>query len=242
MGVRIAIISGDGINAHEELQYAFNSLGGKAEFVHVNELLEMPSLIHRYSLIAFPGGFSFGDEIRSGKIFAIKLKSIVVEMEKFISDNKLVLGICNGFQILTELGLFSSDKKYLDFSLVTNSHGEFKNFWTEVKIVNSSSPWLKNLSDERFYLPVRHKEGRIYGLINSAIPAIYYLNDINGSLSNIAGVTDITGHVLGLMPHPEAAIDQMTSPEDLSIDNYKYAQLLFKNAILYLGGTIESSN
>lgn len=228
------IISGDGINANMELSHAFLAADAKTDTIHVNELISTPQMIHQYDILAFPGGFSFGDEIRSGKVFSIKVKNAILdEIIKFKMDKKLILGICNGFQILVQFNLFSDrpcDKK--TYTLTTNDHGKFKNFWTEVKVVNHQTPWLKNINSN-FYLPVRHKEGRIYGEIDSKYFALKYCENINGSLENVAGICDASGLVFGLMPHPEAALSSLLQPQDIASDNCNIVFQIFKNAVNY---------
>lgn len=228
------IISGDGINANMELSNAFKAEGAFVETIHVNELISHPQVIHHYDILAFPGGFSFGDEIRSGKVLSIKIKnSILDEIIKFKMDKKLIIGICNGFQILVQLNLFSDlplEKK--TYTLTTNDHGKFKNFWTEVKVVHHQTPWLLNINSN-FYLPVRHKEGRIFGEIDSKYFALKYCDNINGSIENVAGICDSTGLVFGLMPHPEAALSSLLQPLDIDSDNYKIVSQIFKNAVNY---------
>ncbi len=231
---KVLIISGDGINANRELSNAFISADALADSIHVNELISTPQMIHQYDILAFPGGFSFGDEIRSGKVLSIKMKNTILdEIIKFKIDKKLIIGICNGFQILVQLNLFSDrpfDKK--TYTLTTNDHGKFKNFWTEVKVVNHQTPWLININSN-FYLPVRHKEGRIYGDIDSKHFALKYSENINGSIENVAGICDSSGLVFGLMPHPEAALSSLLQPQDIESDNCKIVSQIFKNAVIY---------
>lgn len=228
------IISGDGINANVELGSAFFAAGAVADSIHVNELIENPTTIHQYDILAFPGGFSFGDEIRSGKVLSIKIKNtILTELIKFKKDKKLIIGICNGFQILVQLNLFATNpEESKTYTLATNDHGKFKNFWTKVFVVNKNSPWLKNINSD-FYLPVRHKEGRIYGDIDPALYALKYEQNINGSIDNVAGICDLTGLVFGLMPHPEAALSKFLQPSDVDSDNYTIVTNIFKNAVNY---------
>jgi phosphoribosylformylglycinamidine synthase len=230
--VKTLVIYGDGINAENELRQAFESNGSKTLLIHVNELIENPNLIHQYHILAFPGGFSFGDEIRSGKVFALKLKAITGEIKKFKENKKLIIGICNGFQTLVQLNLFSNEA-VKNYTLSKNDHGEFKNFWTKVSISSNSSPWLKDLHGT-FLLPVRHKEGRLMGSIPQSQIVLKYEDSINGSLFNAAGITDDSGRVLGLMPHPEAALSDLLLPEDAPRGNELITNQIFKNAITYI--------
>lgn len=232
--VKTLIVSGDGINADQELLLAFQNAGSICQKVHVNQLVENPTMIHQFDIMAFPGGFSFGDEIRSGKVFAIKMKNqLLSELKKFKEDKKLVIGICNGFQILVQLNLFSQElEAQKEFTLTTNDHGKFKNFWTKVKVLNTKTPWLNDISED-FYLPVRHKEGRIFGKIDPKLYALKYESSINGSIDDIAGIVDESGLVFGLMPHPEAATSSLLNPEGVPLTNATLVQKIFKNAINY---------
>lgn len=240
MEVKALIIYGDGINAEKELQNAFILNGAKADLIHINEILENPKIIHQYQILGFPGGFSFGDEIRSGKVFAIKLKNkIQGELTQFLKDKKLMIGICNGFQTLVQLNIFSEDPNHRSYTLTTNDHGQFKNFWTEVKIEASSSPWLKNIN-QKFFLPVRHKEGQLFGSFDEKNSVIRYTKAINGSIYNTAGIINPSGQVLGLMPHPEAALNEHVTPEGINKDNHKTVNLIFKNAINYIQSEVLS--
>jgi len=232
--VKTLIVSGDGINADQELGNAFLNAHAEVTFLHINELIAGPQLIHQYDILAFPGGFSFGDEIRSGKVLSIKIKnSILDEIVKFKEAKKLIIGICNGFQILVQLNLFDKNpNSQKSYTLSTNDHGKFKNFWTKVSVINKHSPWLKDLESD-FYLPVRHKEGRLFGDIDQNLYVLKYNEDINGSIDQVAGIVDHSGTVFGLMPHPEAALSELLQPIDIDPENYKKVSKIFKNAVQY---------
>lgn len=232
MGVKALIINGDGINAEVELANAFKIAGAESTIIHINQILNKPEMIHQFDIIGFPGGFSFGDEIRSGKVFSIKFKNTVKqELSKFIDDKKLIIGICNGFQILLQMGLFDFQNNR-KITLAENYHGEFRNFWTKINVVKNQSPWLKGIEQE-FFLPVRHKEGRLFGEFVQEKPVLKYETDINGSLDQTAGITDSSGLVFGLMPHPEAAIYNEITPDNIPEDNFLTVRTIFKNAITY---------
>jgi phosphoribosylformylglycinamidine synthase subunit PurQ / glutaminase len=207
---KVLVLMGDGINSENELSLAFSREGAKVSKLHVNSLLSSPEILSSYNLLALPGGFSFGDEIRSGKILAEKMHDKLINtLEKFMNNDGRMIGICNGFQVLSQLGAFD-DFKSRSFTLAENSHGQFMDKWTRLDITKNDSPWLNNLEGEIF-LPVRHKEGRIIAQkkINQVLR---YQTDINGSFEQTAGITDNTGRIFGLMPHPEVATMSFLHP------------------------------
>jgi phosphoribosylformylglycinamidine (FGAM) synthase-like amidotransferase family enzyme len=199
----VLVLMGDGINSENELALAFSREGAKVTKLHVNSLLNSPKILEQYNLLALPGGFSFGDEIRSGKILAEKMRDTLIgSLEKFMNNDGRMIAICNGFQVLSQLGAFDNFKER-SFTLAENNHGQFMDKWTKLTITKNDSPWFKKLEGEMF-LPVRHKEGRI--IANAELnPVLRYETDVNGSFNQTAGVTDKSGRIFGLMPHPEVA-------------------------------------
>lgn len=231
---RVLVLMGDGINSENELARAFTQQGAEAKKVHVNEFLKTPKMLKDFQLLAIPGGFSFGDEIRSGKILAEKMRSILSDaLSEFRSQDGRIIGICNGFQVLAQLGAFDEAGNERSFTLAENNHGEFIDKWTKLTIANKTSPWMKNLEGE-LYLPVRHKEGRIITRapqveLNSAL---IYESDINGSHHQIAGVFDKTGNIFGLMPHPEVATMSFLHPFKVGAEeNANKVQQIFINGL-----------
>jgi phosphoribosylformylglycinamidine synthase len=211
------IMSGYGLNCEEETKYAFEKAGGSADIVHINDLINGDKKLSNYQILAFPGGFSYGDDTGSGNAFANKVKSHLSEkINSFISKNNLVIGICNGFQILAHLGLFP-----IQFSLTHNDSARYSVRWVDMKVENKS-PWLQNINT--ISLPIAHGEGKFFvkatalkTLQQKNMVALRYIEgDIcnyqqlsanpNGALDNIAGITDMSGKMLGLMPHPERAL------------------------------------
>ena len=229
----VLVLMGDGINSENELALAFSRSGSQTTKLHVNELLKNPKKLLDYQLLAIPGGFSFGDEIRSGKILAEKMRDILSDaLSEFRQKDGRIIGICNGFQVLAQLGAFD-DNQNRSFTLAENNHGEFMDKWTRLTVTKNNSPWMRDLSGE-IYLPVRHKEGRIVtrapGVeLNSALT---YDTDINGSHNRIAGVFDKSGNVFGLMPHPEVATQSFLHPmRDVAGANAKKVQQIFINGL-----------
>lgn len=231
--VKVCVVTGYGINADEELELAFNLCGADASRVHVRDLIEEPRRITDCSIIAFPGGFSFGDHLGSGKVFALLFsRSLKAPMEEFVARGGLALGVCNGFQVLVKMGFLPnlSGAWGQEASLIHNESGKFEDRWVRVSF-DPQSPcvWTKGL--EPVDMHVRHGEGRFVVKspdVLSALesrhlaaaryassdggPAPYPLNP-NGSLADIAGICDPTGRVFGLMPHPEAYWFPQTHPE-----------------------------
>ena len=163
MQPKVLIFSGYGLNCEEETQFAFESADASADIIHINDVIAEPKLMRKYQILSFPGGFSYGDDTGSGNAYASKLRNhLWSELKKFVEKDTLVIGICNGFQILVNVGLLPAiDTQYGErqVSLLANSSARYTVRWVDVEVTNSS-PWLKNL--ERFSVPIAHGEGRLY--------------------------------------------------------------------------------
>ncbi len=209
-------MSGYGLNCEEETKYAFEWAGRKdnvrADIVHINELIKKPRMLRDYNILAFPGGFSYGDDTGSGKAYANKFKNhLSKELAEFLSRDTLLIGICNGFQIVTNLGI-------LPGALTYNKKGLYLDRWVDLKVVGNS-PWLRNI--KTISLPIAHGEGKYIGK-DSDVAFKYVKGEIcdfqnleknpNGSNHDIAGVLAYNGRVLGLMPHPERGMFAHQSP------------------------------
>ncbi len=234
---KVLVLMGDGINSENELARAFSEQGAQVEKIHVNELLHNPRLLMKYGLLALPGGFSFGDEIRSGKILAEKLKDLLIaELKEFLAQGGRIIGICNGLQVLAQLGVFDWGSGERSFTLAENSHGKFQDKWVKLEISPEAqfrSAWFKNLSGA-LYLPVRHGEGRIIKKRELSLPFVplNYENDINGSYQQSAGVLNSDGSVFGLMPHPEVATQKFLYPFKKEVaQNVEKIHTLFSNGL-----------
>jgi phosphoribosylformylglycinamidine synthase I len=255
--VRACVITGYGINADEELVEAFRLAGARAELLHVNDLLECSAEIARYDILAFPGGFSFGDHLGSGLVFAGLCRGrLKEELERFIDEGKLVIGICNGFQVLVKLGILPNiaGSWEQEASLVHNSSGVFENRWVRVRFEpRSPCVWTRGL--DSMELPVRHGEGRFvaseevlreleerrlvalryatrWGEATAPVP---YPDNPNGSTHDIGGVCDATGRVFGLMPHPEAFVLPQHHPRwTRETVTEGMGSRIFRNAVSYL--------
>ena len=224
---KVLIITGYGINCDEETSFAFSKAGGDPKIVHINDLLQNRRSLQGYQILAFPGGFSYGDDTGSGNALANKIQGgMWDDMRDFLENrDKLVIGICNGFQVLARLGAvpaFGGTYGPQQVALVHNDSARYTVRWVDL-IFPSSSPWTRNIEGS-ISLPIAHGEGKFYAEekvleeINEKrlIAARYVKGEIckhqgleanpNGALEDIAGITDESGRVFGLMPHPERAI------------------------------------
>ncbi len=205
---KVCILRADGTNCDVELHYAFKKFGADPEYVHVNELRNKSKSLKDFQVLALPGGFSYGDDIASGKIWAVELVSFFKdELLEFYKKGGLIVGICNGFQVLIRTGLLPfGNLGKMDATLAHNDRGHFECRWVRVR--NEKSKRI-------FWMSVNHGEGKFFAN-NETIKAIEtkrlvvfrYIDNPNGSLNDIAGVTDPTGRVIGLMPHPEKFVDE----------------------------------
>ncbi len=247
--VRALVLTGDGINCEQETAQALGLAGFEPEVRHLNDLISEKMtgdlLASRYACLALPGGFSFGDDLTSGKVLALKIAhGLRWRLDEFAARGGLAIGICNGFQALIRLGVFGRD-----VSITHNSHGQFLNTWVRVAPTGSSkNVWLKGVGE--FDVPIRHGEGRIVvdssnrGSILERMEkagqlCLKYEGDPNGSESRLAGLSDPSGRILGLMPHPEAFVRWTAHPE-WTRSPEKAAQAgqglaLFKNAFQAAG-------
>jgi phosphoribosylformylglycinamidine synthase subunit PurQ / glutaminase len=222
---RVLVLRAPGTNCDEETAFAFESAGGEAVRLHVNRLIENPLLADNYQILALPGGFSYGDDIAAGRILATQLTSRIPEViEKFRSEDRLVLGICNGFQIMMRSGIFfDRGTTNPPITLFWNAQGRYEARWVHVKVGKTNSPFLNGL--DTLYLPMAHAEGRILFRDQAAADeletqhqlalryctqegetsdvALPFPTNPNGAANNIAGITDVSGRIMGLMPHPE---------------------------------------
>jgi phosphoribosylformylglycinamidine synthase len=251
----VIIFSGYGLNTEDETKAAFESVGATADIVHINALIEKPSLLDKAQIAVFPGGFSYGDDTGSGKAYGNRVKQHLGKaLEKFLARDTLLIGICNGFQILTSAGI-------LPGALIANDNARYTCRWVDLE-VKSESPWLKGIT--RLSVPIAHGEGKYYAppetlalLSKVGGVALKYVKgevckhfdlpeNPNGSMENIAGITGYNGRVLGLMPHPERAVRFTQLPHwtclresylrngiEMPVQGPGVA--IFKNAVQYFG-------
>jgi phosphoribosylformylglycinamidine synthase len=231
--VRVLVLRAPGINCDEETAFAWEMAGATPERVHVRRLIEQPARLTDYQILTIPGGFSYGDDIASGRILASQLVNHLGEtIGEFINRGGLVLGICNGFQVLVRAGLLPGADCPVRASLTLNESGRYEDRWVRLRAEAANCPFLE--AGELFIIPVAHAEGRLVidgGLgrlpefeATGRIALRYVAADggpprfpenPNGSIGNAAGLVDQTGRVLGLMPHPERAVATSQFPEHL---------------------------
>lgn len=254
---RILILRAPGTNCDVETAYAFEQAGGKAERWHVNRLLEAPKLLVDFQVLCIPGGFSYGDDVAAGKIFANQIQHhLAEELRQFKAAGKLILGICNGFQVLIKSGLLLENDSSLGppATLTWNDSGRYEDRWVRLVVHGSKCVFLQGI--ESMLLPVAHAEGKFVPRDSIALEALAreaqlvlkylplrggngagaaYPDNPNGSIADVAGVCDTTGRVFGLMPHPERYIDPTQHPHwtrGLARDPGDGLQV-FRNAIQY---------
>lgn len=246
--MKALIITGDGLNCENETALAFRQQGFEDRIIHIQDLIDQPSILKEVQVLAIPGGFSFGDEISSGQVLALKIKYFLAqELIQFIQDQKLIIGICNGFQTLVKLGLLPKPLHERTTTLTHNWQNHFMDKWVDVKFNESVCHWTRSLQNQKIALPIRHGEGRVVfagdektqdrhyqELKRNQQIALEYVEDINGSYQRIAGITDPTGCILGLMPHPEAATTKLLLPGGgEKADEVYFGAHFFQNAMNY---------
>jgi phosphoribosylformylglycinamidine synthase subunit PurQ / glutaminase len=229
--VKALVLTGYGLNCDYETDYALKIAGADSERVHINELIGFPKGDERlnldhYHILVLGGGFSWADDHGAGVIMATRLRyNIGEQIEEFIGQGKLVLGICNGFQALVNLGLLpgiGGDYRSRRVAVTYNDSGNFIDTWVRIKVrEDTTCVFTKGIST--IELPVRHGEGKFFAeqsmieeLFKHSQVAMQYADaqgnlargawplNPNGSLQDIAGICDSTGRIFGLMPHPEA--------------------------------------
>lgn len=228
--VRAAVLRTAGTNCDYETAWALERAGARVERVHINRLTERPGRLGRYEILALPGGFSYGDDVASGKLLANEIRhSLEDEMKQFVTDGRLIIGICNGFQVLVKSGLLPGIRPgKAEVTLTFNDSAKFEDRWVYLKA--GSEPCAFVRPGEDMYLPVAHGEGKFVtekkilkeledeGLIvfryadaSGACHAGYPWNP-NGSMADVAGICSPNGRVFGLMPHPERHVEPTHHP------------------------------
>ncbi|MBN2243560.1 MAG: phosphoribosylformylglycinamidine synthase subunit PurQ [Acidobacteria bacterium] len=261
--IPVLIITGYGLNCEDESRYAWQLAGADPRLVHFNDLLENPALLHDFAALMFIGGFSYGDHMTSGHVFALRARNRMSrDLESFIGQGKLILGICNGFQIMVKLGLLPGlDGEYFTqkLSIMQNDCGSFQNRWVPLRF-EAGSPCVFTKGLQPFPLSVRHGEGKVFTLDGKlldrlescgCIPCRYadpvtnqptqiFPHNPNGSLKAIAGLCDPTGRIFGMMPHPEAYLYPESHPQweiqkrNGALPEQGLGLSLFRNAVDHL--------
>jgi phosphoribosylformylglycinamidine synthase len=257
MPVNALILTGFGINCDHETARAFEMAGAKADRVHLNDLAEDPARLEHYQILAIPGGFSFGDDVASGRILANRLRyRLGGPLKEFVAAGKLAIGICNGFQVMVKMGLlplFEGDFAQ-EVTLTHNNSSRYDNRWVNLKVdAASKCVWLKDI--DTLEVPVRHGEGKFiprddatlqrlrdagqvvvrYALKDGSPAAGAFPANPNGSTDDIAGICDPTGRIFGLMPHPEAFLHRTNHPRWTreSLPEEGAGLRLFQNAVAF---------
>ncbi len=217
--VRTLILRAPGTNCDNETTFAFQEAGAVVDLIHVNQLIRREKQLSNYQIMVIPGGFTYGDDIAAGKVLANELQlKLGGDILSFVEQGGLILGICNGFQVLVKAGILSqlSDGGSPLLTLSTNDSGKFECRWVHLG-VNKESPCVFTKGIDSLYLPVANGEGKVV-VDPKALPdlniVLYYTDEQgnseagypynpNGSVGNIAGICDTSGRVFALMPHPE---------------------------------------
>jgi len=264
--VKVLVLAGNGINCEYETAHAFKLVGGRPEIVYLYELLEGEKNLENYQILCFPGGFLDGDHLGAAKACAHRFlharirktgKRLWDELLRFIQEGKLILGICNGFQLLVKMGLIPAlDLRYglQQASFTFNDSGHFEDRWVWLR-VNPLSNCVFTQGLEGIYLPVRHGEGKFVtqneGVLRDLFernqvvlqyakedftPTMEYPFNPNGSYGAIAGICDPTGRIFGIMPHPEAFLHFTNHPRwrREKIGELGEGVALFHNAVQYV--------
>lgn len=227
MRVKALVITGFGLNCEAETAHALRLAGAEPNLIHLNDLMDAPERLDDYQILAFVGGFSFGDHIAAGTVFANRLRHRMAEpLDAFVRSGRLVIGICNGFQVMVKLGILpgiDGDYRSRRVTLTANDSGVFRNAWIRAR-ANADSPCVFTKGIDLIDLPIRHGEGKFVVDCNDTLdrmrengqialqyvhpetgePTEEFPHNPNGSPLGVAGVCDPTGRIFGLMPHPEA--------------------------------------
>jgi phosphoribosylformylglycinamidine synthase subunit PurQ / glutaminase len=227
--VSVMVLRAPGTNCDKETVFAFQEAGATPSLVHVNQLIRRERRISDYQILVIPGGFTYGDDIAAGRVLANELKvKLGEDILQFVVRGGLILGICNGFQVMVKAGILPDvrDLKAAPLTLAPNDSGKFECRWIHLR-VEKKSPCVFTQGMDGMYLPVAHGEGKVVtdlrGL-RELNAALYYTDpngDVragyphnpNGSMNNIAGVCDPTGRIFALMPHPERHIRFTQHPQ-----------------------------
>ena len=221
--VRALILRAPGTNCDVETAFAFEQAGATTSLVHIAELIGHKRRLDNYQIMAIPGGFTYGDDLGAGRVLAneIRLK-LGPDINRFIEDGRLILGICNGFQVLVKAGILPGGQPPI--TLANNDSGRFECRWVYL-IANEKNNCIFTRGIERLYLPVAHGEGKVVAdpvVLPRLNVALYYSDEQgnragypynpNGSVDNIAGICDDSGRIFALMPHPERHIRASQHP------------------------------
>jgi len=254
--VKAVVLRAAGINCDRETECALELAGAVAERVHINRIIEDKAVLERYQILVIPGGFSYGDDVAAGRILANQMVHHLSDvLRKFVDDGKLVLGICNGFQVLVKAGMLPGNESAFRQQSVTityNDSGKFEDRWVYLSPQTDRCVFVE--PRRQIYLPVAHGEGKVVAKDAEALEQLssdghiafkyvdkqgdegnYPVNP-NGSMASIAGLTDSTGRVMGLMPHPERYVRPTQHPHWSRLKGKADADgmTIFNNAVRYV--------
>jgi len=255
--VKTIVLRTAGSNCDYETVHAFQHLGSEVSLVHINQIIAGKTRLSDFQILAIPGGFTYGDDISAGKILANELKNkLTDQLETFVRAGKLIIGICNGFQVLVKAGLlpeisFKNGKQ--EVTLTNNDSGKFEDRWIYLKPISEKCVFTRGIETIVYY-PVAHAEGKFIPKDDSVLQRLKANDQIvfqytnpngdladypwnpNGSIENIAGICDPSGRVFGLMPHPERHFHPTHHPRWTREGLQKQADgvMIFKNAVEYI--------
>ena len=256
MSAKVLNLRVAGTNCEIETAAVFEKAGAEVETLHFNALRGAPERVRDFNIIALPGGFSYGDDIGSGVVFAQQLRSVLrSEIERFLDNGGLMLGICNGFQVLVKSGLLTAADGHFEetpsATLTWNASARYEDRWVKLSAKGGRSPWMRE--DTTIECPVRHAEGRFitkdeatYQRLEENGQIVFHYLDAddqvteaypfnpNGSPKGIAGICSKSGQVIGLMPHPECHTEYWHHPEwtrNKSNTGEGAGMVLFRNGV-----------
>jgi phosphoribosylformylglycinamidine synthase len=237
-----AVLYAPGTNCHEETIAAIELAGGQARLVLLRDLMDGRDRLENYQAAVVPGGFSYGDHLGAGRVFGIALVARLSEqLSAFLDQKKPLLGVCNGFQVLTEAGILPSRTPgKRSMALIENQSARFEDRKVRLMVSDEECIWTKGLAGQVLNMPSAHGEGRpllcetnsngtrvaLRYVDSNGNPTMQYPENPNGAPGSVAGVTDKTGLILGLMPHPERA----SFPAQYSQDGLR----IFQNLVAWL--------
>lgn len=251
----VCVLKTDGINCDEEMANAFQVAGAAPETVHVNQLRSGERRLDQYRILAIPGGFSYGDDVASGKVLATELTSYLSDqLQDFVAAGRPIIGICNGFQALVRTGLLPNRTlNEQQVTLVENEVGRFECRWIDLAVGQSACKFVRpeDFAEQPIPMQTAHGEGRFFGSEddirqlkeNGQIVFRYTTPDLgrpsgypenpNGAVDDIAGICDPSGLVLGMMPHPERSVAAFHPHRVRTETARRAANAIFSNMVTY---------
>ena len=231
MGTKVLVLRTAGTNCDYETEYAFQIAGAETALIHINNLITGRANLDEYHILALPGGFSYGDDVAAGILLANEIKHKLGDLlRNFVDSGKLIIGICNGFQVLVRAGLLPGFNSQIaqEATLALNTSAKFECRWVHLETQQTVCAFTQGLK-QRIFLPIAHAEGRFtapnqildelesnrqvvfrYVAPNGKSPL--YPDNPNGSDLQIAGICDPTGRIFGMMPHPERFLTRLNHP------------------------------